>query len=67
MEKLITENNIMPSDTILYNTQHIIDSIIDDIGAPQLECSESNPPELREIQIYFARNLSSIMCPYYPI
>jgi hypothetical protein len=36
MKILITKNNIMPSDTILYNTQNIVDFIIDDSEAPQL-------------------------------
>jgi hypothetical protein len=36
MKILITENNIMPSDTILYNTQHIVDFITDRSGVPQL-------------------------------
>ncbi|XP_045830976.1 ribonuclease Oy-like [Trifolium pratense] len=62
--KILTKNNIMPNDTTLYNTQQIIDSITNDLGAPQLECSESNPPELMEIRICYARNLSLINCPY---
>ncbi|WJX64349.1 hypothetical protein P8452_49144 [Trifolium repens] len=62
---LITENKIMPSDTSLYDTQHIVDAITIDFGVPQLECiEESNPPILRAIRLCYGRNLSSIDCPY---
>jgi ribonuclease I len=62
---LISENKIMPSDTSLYDTQHIVDAITIDFGVPQLECiEESNPPILRAIRLCYGRNLSSIDCPY---